>query len=365
MTGRNESRFARWQQRRAFNTARRAAFYSDLARFSESGIPSFRAVEKMAEIAKKRRHKHLEAIYRRIMARTGEGGSIAVGLAPEVPGTEAVMLTGAAAAGSAVVQSILQQLAGLLDRQVVVSSKLRKVLVSNGVTLAVIAAVVTMVMVVVVPQLKDGATAQMQMMMHFAPGYFAFGDAFLHFGPVVLGLFIGLAGWSVWALPRWHRPRPYWRRNWFDRNMLPFTFYARMQTTFFLSTVASMMQAGIPVRDVLSGMQAHATPWMRSHLRRMLRTLATGDSAVDALNSGLLPQDTADRLSVYALIPDVTTVMRRLADDNFLIYEQRIDAIAALLKMVSIVVLAMFAAATLFAIFDFSNALAAGSKLPG
>lgn len=352
------------RQRRVFNTTRRAEFYQDMAKFSAADIPSFQGIEKMIAIVQRRRHKHLEAIYKRIAdGLSGEGGSLTKGLAPEVPGGEAAMLTAAAEAGPGVLQAVLSQLASLLDRQVKINRALRKVLLSNGLVLLAITVVIAVMMVLVVPELEAGTTPQMQSLMHFAPLYFAFGAGFIEYGPWILGAVIALGVWIKWALPRWHKPRTYWKRPWFDRHFLPFKLYARTQATYFLSTIAPMMEAGMPVNNVLTGMQAFATPWFRSHLRRMLKLLEAGNSPVDALNTGFLPTDTADRLSIYELIPDVTKLMRSLADDNFEIYERRVALVGATLKAASLILLFVFAASTMYAIFDFARALTQASKM--
>lgn len=352
------------RQRRVFNTSRRAAFYQDMASFSAANIPSFQAIKKMIAIVRRRRHRHLEAIYGRIAAGlSGEGGSLTKGLAPEVPGSEAAMLTAAAEAGPDVLQAVLTQLSALLDRQVKINQSLRKVLLGNGMVLLAITGVIAVMMLLVVPQLEAGTTPQMQSLMNFAPMYFAFGAGFVAFGPWILVSAVALGMWIAWALPRWHRPQKYWKRGWFDRHFLPFKLYARQQATYFLSTIAPMMEAGMPANTVLTSMLGFASPWFRSHLRRMLKLLEGGKSPVDALNTGFLPSDTADRLSIYELIPDVTRLMRRLADDNFEIYERRVALVGGILKTTSVLVLFVFAVATMYAIFDYAKALTLAAKM--
>lgn len=358
-----EARLLR-RQRRVFNTIRRAAFYLDMAKFSESDIPSFQGMEKIIAIAQRRKHRHLEAIYKRISAGlSGKGGSLTKGLAPEVPGSEGSMLNAAAKAGPGVLQSVLAQLASLLDRQVKINRALRKVLYGNGVVLGAITGVIALMMFLVVPQLQAGTTPQMQSLMFFAPSYFAFGNGFIAYGPWIFGVFLALGFWIKWALPRWYKPRTYWKRSWFDRHFLPFKLYARTQATYFLSTIAPMMEAGMPVNDVLKGMQEFASPWFGSHLRRMLKQLDGGAPPVEALNTGFLPTDTADRLSIYELIPDVTKMMRRLADDNFQIYEHRVELLGVTLKTISFILLFIFGVSTMLAIWDYSHALVQASKM--
>jgi type II secretory pathway component PulF len=352
----------RSREKSAFSPRQRAQFYADMASFMDAGIPPFKALEQMAMTAERRKLKSLAVIYRRVLRRLNAGLDVAAALAPELPREEAAPLVSAAKAGNDVLESSFRETAKLLDRKAAVMRKLRGALVSSSGGLLAILAVIVMMMTVVVPQLEASLPPEAQQMMGFARYYFAFGHGFLAYGPAAGLLACALAAWAWWSLPRWYVARPYWRRDWCDSHLMPWTLYVRTQSTMFLSTLASMLRSGVPLREVLESMRPFATPWMRFHLRGMLRGLAAGRAEVHVLSASFLPRETADRLSVYALIPDLTAVLGRLADDNFLIYEKRIDLLAATLRTVTLVVLATFVVCTLFAIFDFTNVQKALSK---
>lgn len=352
----------RSREKSAFNARQRGQFYADMASFMDAGIPPFKALEQMAIIAERRRLKSLAAIYRRVLRRLNAGQDVAAALAPELPREEAAPLVSAAKAGNSVLESAFRETSKLLDRKAAVLRKLRGALISSSGGLLAILSVIVMMMTVVVPQLEASLPPEAQQMMGFARYYFAFGHAFLAYGPVAGALAFALGAWAWWSLPRWFVARPYWRRDWCDRHLMPWTLYVRTQAAMFLSTIASMLRSGVPLRDVLESMRPFATPWMRFHLRGMLRGLTAGHEEVQVLSASFLPRETADRLSVYALIPDLTAVLGRLAEDNFLIYEKRIDGVAAVLRTVTLLVLATFVVCTLFAIFDFTNVQKALSK---
>lgn len=342
----------------AFGLRRRAAFYADMASFMSADIPPFQAIEKMEAIARRRRStRHLASLYRRVLRLMDAGKSVAVALAKSVPGNEAVMLVGADAAGPSVLQLAFAEMADLLDRQQKAKKKLMKAIFGNAISIGAIVGVMFFVMKMVVPQLQASITPAMEQSMGFAPLYFAFGTGFVNYGLYVAIGFVLLVALIVWSLGRWCRSGRFFSRRWFDRHVMPWTLYARTQATFFLAATSAMMRAGIPLKDVATDMVPFASPWMRSHLRRLLRDLQAGRSEVEALGGGMLPVDTSDRLRIYALMPDFTGIMSRLSKDNFEVFEDTVDRLKAALELLSLVLLAAFAASTLVAIFDYSRAI--------
>jgi len=344
--------------RRAFSLKRRAAFYADMAAFMDAQVPPFQALTKMEAIARKRRQtRRLANVYRHVLRRMPGGDSLAVALAPWVPGNEAVMLVGADTAGSVVFRHALGEMAVLLDRQLKAKQKIRKMLIFNGMTLTVIVGVIAFIMKLVVPQLRTSATPDMLTKMSFAPSYFAFGQwviddgAFLAVAIAVIALAVG------WSLNHWVRSWPWWSRRWFDEHLMPWTLHARTQATFFLATTSAMMRAGIPLKTVVTGMLPFSSPWMHHHLRRLLRDLELGLPEVDALGSGLLPTDTGDRLKIYALMNDFTGIMTRLSADNFATFEASVEQLDAFLRLITLLLLALFIVSTLFMVFDYANAM--------
>lgn len=344
--------------RRAFSLARRSAFYVDMFSFLDANIPPYQAIERMESIARRQRKtRGLANVFRRVLRAMNAGKSVADAIAPFVPGSEAVMLVGSHQAGPDVLRKTFGELAVLLDRQHQARAALRKVLIGNLVSIAAIVGVMGFIMTQVAPRLTSAITPEMSALMVFAPGYFAFGRAFVDYGAYVAILAAGLTAFVAWSLPRWKTSHPYVSRHWFDRHLMPWSLYARTQATFFLSGAAAMMRSGIPLRSVVSDMLPYASPWLSVHLRRVVRDLERGRPEVESLRGGILPVDTADRLSVYALMDDFTGIMTRLAEDNFKEFESAIEAVGAVLKLVSLLLLALFAGATLVAMFDYSDAL--------
>lgn len=342
--------------RMSFGLTRRAAFYADMYAFTGAGIPAFQALERMIGVARRRYNtKRLANVYASIAASMRAGNSLAKSLSQWVPAAEAVMINGADSAGGDVLRATFKELASLLERQRAIRTKLMSVVGINLLSIGVIVAVIVSVMHTLVPALDKAATPAMEAHMSFAPIYFATGKGILDYGPYVLVALIALGFWVMWLLPNWTGSR----RLTFDSLIPPFTLYQRAQATYFLSSAASMMRAGITLKSVLTDTGKLGSKWLRWHVERMSRSLDAGRQEVTVLANGLLPRETGDRLEVYSLIPDFTGIMTRLAEDNFQLYEGAIKKIGNTMTAVSILLLAGFAASTLFAMFDFSNALQA------
>lgn len=375
MARRFQAALLRFRERRAFNMQKRAEFYADMGKFLGAGTSPYETLGKMQVVAASSKQMPLAGIFGRIMKRLEVGVektsakdqkkkmvSIASALAPEIPGHEAVMLRGAAQSGTASLVNAFVEAGKLLDRQVKAGKKLRGALMSTAVRGLVVVIAVAIVMLVVVPILEASVVPAAKARMGFALVYFAFGNAFLWISPVLAVLFLAIAIVAWRSLPRWHRRRPYWRRDWFDKHLLPWSFYVRMQTTFFLSSLAPMLRSGIKMDEALRGMLEYASPWLASHIRVMLHGLTAGRANAQVLAASFFPRDTSNRLAVYTLLPDFTEVMTRLADDNFEIYEAKIDRLASIAKTVSVLVLALFVLATLGMIYDFATATQAAAN---
>ncbi|MGH8159362.1 MAG: type II secretion system F family protein [Rhodanobacter sp.] len=344
--------------KRAFGLVRRTAFYTDMAAFMAAKLPPFQALQDMVVIARKRRSSRpLAAVYQAVIAAMDRGADLSIALSKFVPGAEAVMLAGAEKAGPEVLQKAFAELGVLLDRQQRARAKLRGALIAGGIQLAVIVGMVVFVTEMIVPQLSAGITPDMLPNLSFALSFFAFGRGLMTLGPFVAMAVVGIGVWVSWSLPRWTRNWRYWSRTWFDRHLMPWTLYVRAQATFFLSSAASMMRAGIPLKQVVTDMMPFATPWMRKHLRTTLKALQAGRSETESLGSGCLPEDTSDRLAIYQRLPDFTQIMTRLAEDNFVRYEKAIDAMSATLRAICMLLLGLFIVSLLFAIFNYTNAL--------
>ncbi|ELC6383320.1 type II secretion system F family protein [Enterobacter hormaechei] len=78
------------------------------------------------------------------------------------------------------------------------------------------------------------------------------------------GVITGIAAtaliiWTVWSLPRWHRPDRL--RRVFD-GLMPWSVYKDIQGATFLLNIGALLQSGVRTKDALEILQETASPWL-------------------------------------------------------------------------------------------------------
>lgn len=78
------------------------------------------------------------------------------------------------------------------------------------------------------------------------------------------GMITGIAAtaliiWTVWSLPRWHRPDRL--RRIFD-GLMPWSVYKDIQGATFLLNIGALLQSGVRTKDALEILLETASPWL-------------------------------------------------------------------------------------------------------
>ncbi|HBC7435638.1 TPA: type II secretion system F family protein [Enterobacter bugandensis] len=82
------------------------------------------------------------------------------------------------------------------------------------------------------------------------------------------GVITGIAAtalitWTVWSLPRWHRPDRL--RRVFD-GLMPWSVYKDIQGATFLLNIGALLQSGVRTKDALEILQETASPWLAARI---------------------------------------------------------------------------------------------------
>jgi type II secretory pathway component PulF len=115
-----------------------------------------------------------------------------------------------------------------------------------------------------------------------------------HYGIFVLIFIIGTISVFFWSFSNWTGSV----RDRLDR-YLPYSIYRDYNGAIFLVTLASLLKSGISVGDGLKIIKDASPKWLSRHLAMMLFNLNSKSSAAQALNTGLLGEDLADRVEDY------------------------------------------------------------------
>lgn len=135
-----------------------------------------------------------------------------------------------------------------------------------------------------------------------------FSQAVSAYAPVAVGALVVLVTWFIWALPRWHGR---WRLKLEGMKpatatmlfpvcpvLLPLSMYREYQAGMLLSSLSFMLQAGKVLNEALILCARSATPWMREHIRAVLRHLEHRPTQyTQAFSKGLMSPELLARLA--------------------------------------------------------------------
>lgn len=348
----------RWR----FGLKERGEFYADLGRFMSAGLAPFGVLTTMLErYAPRRRLKWKVTLLRRVTRAMREGSPLAKGLQPFAPPEEIAMLMSGEATGTMI--EAAEQLTFVTGKRLEARTMLMQQAVPAVFLFIVLLCVTYFMMSFLMPEAKKMIPPEIMAKMVVAPVYFAFGTALTENIVLVLLGIAAAAGALSYSLPRWRPVNPI--RMWLDHRVMPWTLYARLQVSFALMTIAAMMQSGVPFRRAVEDLMRNATPWLRSHLARVLDGLGRGQSQVDSLMVKFLPLDVEDRLAIYAKLPEFAKVMDELARDGMDKLAKKVKFIGWVVNISMVITMGLFIAATVMAMGEIGLTIDPRNIKPG
>jgi type II secretory pathway component PulF len=125
--------------------------------------------------------------------------------------------------------------------------------------------------------------------------YFSFSDFYVDYGPylIVIALIFAILAFSSFKVLTGDF------REKLDK-IAPWSIYKNIQAAHFLIVASGMIKSGIALKDVLKNLDQHSFPYLSWHLNKMLRKLTRGEGEGMSLNTGLLDEDTMDRIANYS-----------------------------------------------------------------
>ena len=101
--------------------------------------------------------------------------------------------------------------------------------------------------------------------------------------------------WVKWSVPHWTGPA----RDRIDAHGF-WRFLRDLQAIHFLSLTAALLQTlgqrGVALRSIIQLQMEFSSPWLRSHLLRMLNAMDLGAEPLEAMRTGLIDEDCWCRL---------------------------------------------------------------------
>lgn len=148
------------------------------------------------------------------------------------------------------------------------------------------------------PQMRQMTDKPVEAWPFFAKTLYQLSVGVIDAGPwmVLMGVLLGV--WSMWSLPNWSRVLPK-VRAFLDHYVPPWSIYREYNASSTLIALGAMTQAASPVDESIARITSIASPWLQTHLRRILTRVRRGDDPGQSFDTGLLSDDTLGYLEDF------------------------------------------------------------------
>ncbi len=293
--------------RSARNTlrARRADFYYDLASSLADKVPLFSTLKDYE--ARARRRNRGDALMYLEMLQATEVGSLSDALIPIVSPTELILLDAIQRGGDAELAKGLFFLAETVEKIDMMQAAARKAVVYPVVLLFVFSAMLAGFALFAVPIVAQLFNPELWPFMGRV--LYSVSQYLLHYGIYTLVGFVSIAAAFTYSLPRWQGPV----RRRLDRYM-PYGVYRVYTGSMLIVSLSVLLKSGVSLRSAIERAMKYSSPWLRWHLREILRSLSDQSAAKfgTAFRTGLLTQMIEDRIEDAAKRRDPVTAFVKI-----------------------------------------------------
>jgi type II secretory pathway component PulF len=267
----------------------RADFYFDIAGALEDRVPLFTILRKYESRARSRNPG--EALVYMDMINALGTGSLTEALRGFAPSNELIMIDALQNVGDASMAEGLRFLSSTVEKTDAMVAAARKAIMYPMILIVIFSAMLTGFAVKIVPILADLLPPDKWPFLGRILYWIS--QTIIHYGFYIAGGFIAVVGLFFYSLPRWRGAV----RKYVDR-YLPFSFYRDYSGAMLIVALASLMRTGVSLRSSLERSMHYSTPWMRQHLREILKNLAKAKTVHfgDAFKTGVLNQYLEDRV---------------------------------------------------------------------
>ena len=315
----------------AFSSSKRADFYREIKDYHDSGTPIYQIVITLyAEYKRYYKKSFLIDMLKDVGHSMKSGERFSESLRPWVSREEFTILTASESRG--VLSDGLQLVIKTMETKSKLYTSLIVGVLKPFMFLGLTYALSMFMGKVLVPKLFGGKDVSlmppaMQQMNSLAE----FSTTYLDWMVLIVSVALGLI---MFTLPSFTGSL----RTSFDR-FPPWSLYRSIQTSMFLSILASFLRAGIPFKEALDSIKKTSSPYLAWHIQKMLVKMAHGEGGGSALNTGLLTTDIAIKMAVYAKSGEFEAVMYRLSDKAF---ESAVNRVNFAMRMLNIIAMAAF-----------------------
>lgn len=267
----------------------RADFYYDLAGALEDRVPLFTTLRKYE--ARARERNPAEALVYMDMIESLGSGSLTEALRGFAPSNELIMIDALQNVGDATMAEGLRFLSSTVEKTDAMVATARKAIMYPLILIVIFSAMLTGFSIYIVPILTELLPPEKWPFLGRV--LYSISQIVLNYGIYIVLCFIASLVAFFYSLPRWKGDT----RKAFDR-YLPYSFYRDFSGAMLIVALASLMRTGVSLRSSLERSMHYSSPWMRGHLREILKNLAKARTVHfgEAFKTGVLNQYLEDRV---------------------------------------------------------------------
>lgn len=267
----------------------RADFYYDLAGALEDRVPLFTILRKYE--ARARTRNPGEALVYMDMIQSLGTGSLTEALRDFAPSNELIMIDALQNVGDTSMAEGLRFLSSTVEKTDAMVAAARKAVMYPMILIVVFSAMLTGFSTQIVPILSDLLPPEKWPFLGRILYWIS--QTIIHYGLFIAAGFIGALVVFFYSLPRWRGDL----RKRLDE-YLPYSFYRDFSGAMLIVALASLMRTGVSLRSSLERAMHYSSPWMRQHLREILKNLAKARTTQfgEAFQTGVLNQYLEDRV---------------------------------------------------------------------
>jgi type II secretory pathway component PulF len=276
--------FARKEMRK-----NRADLYYDIAVSLEDRVPLFTTFRKYESRA--RRRNPGEALVYLDMMRALSSGSLTNALRSIAPNSELLMIDALQSAGDVKMAEGLKFLSQTAEKTDAMSQAASKAVKYPLSMLVIFSLMLVGFSLHVVPILAGLLPPEKWPLLGRI--LYTISQIITHYGLYLLTVVIALTWFFIYSLPRWHG-----RVRQFVDKFMPYSFYRDYSGAMLVVSLSMLLRSGVSLRSSLDRSLAFSSPWMRFHIRRILKSLANANTASfgEAFKTGVLNQYLEDRV---------------------------------------------------------------------
>lgn len=270
-------------------TVNRAAFYFDVASAMTDKIPLFTVLKEYE--ARARRRNRGDGLMYKEMLKSLQIGSLADALKPMVSNVELILLDALQRGGDdelAKGLNFLSQTVEKLDNMAAVARKAVVYPIVLFITFATMMVAFSLYAIPVIVALLPADKWPFLGKVVYAASQFIVNYGWQTASVVIAAVLIFMT-----SLPRWQSPI----RRFFDKSM-PYSVYRVYSGSVLIVSLSVLLSMGVSLRSALERAMKYSNPWMRWHLREILKGLSDKNASRFGLafQTGLLNWELEDRI---------------------------------------------------------------------